>query len=195
VPPRPLTSLAAAPPTDAALLAALFEDRAWALGALYDRYASLVYGLARAILASTPDAEDVTHEVFLGLLTRWNYDPERGSLAAFLVTVTRSRSLDRLRSRGRKLRLLRQWGEERETDAGWFDPSADASLAEIAESVRAALNELPGNQRQVLELAYFKGLSQTEIANTLEAPIGTVKSWARRGLLSLRHALRDRVSP
>lgn len=180
--------LVAAP--DEELLCALEADRSSALGALYDRYGRLVFGLARAVLGSAVDAEDLTQEIFLGLLNRWQYDPARGSLSAFLVTVTRSRALDKLRARGRKLRLLERFKTEGETEAA-VDPLADAAQSDLAKNVREALARLPESQRQVLELAYYKGLSQTEIADRLETPLGTVKSWARRGLFTLRDALKD----
>jgi len=179
-----------ATPTDEELLRALETDRLAALGGLYDRYAGLVFGLARAILASTPEAEDVTQEVFLGLCHQWRYDSARGSLAAFLVTMTRSRSLDKLRAHGRKLRLLERVVRAPPSPPAW-DATREVSMAEVSQSVRRALAELPDNQRQVLELAYYKGLSQTEIATELDTPLGTVKTWARRGLFSLRHALSD----
>jgi RNA polymerase sigma-70 factor, ECF subfamily len=193
MPPRPSPSDAVQAPTDDELLGALATDPQWAIGGLYDRYARLVYGLARAVLSSTQEAEDVTQEVFLGLCHRWQYDPARGSLAAFLVTMARSRSLDRLRSRGRKLRILKQWGHRLIPSSSLGDPTEEAWLAEMSHSVRTALAGLPDNQRQVLELAYYQGLSQTEIASQLETPLGTVKSWARRGLFSLRHALQDHL--
>jgi RNA polymerase sigma-70 factor (ECF subfamily) len=171
------------------LLQALAEDPAAALGAVYDRYARLVYGLARSILGSAPEAEDLTQEVFLGLCGRCQYDPERGTLAAFLITVTRSRALDKLRSRGRKLEILRRWGQDIVGDNTPSDPVEEASQGERTRSVRLALSQLPDNERRVLELAYFGGLSQSEIASRLAAPLGTVKTWARRGLFTL--ALKD----
>jgi RNA polymerase sigma-70 factor, ECF subfamily len=195
MPPRSTPSSTAEAPSDEELLRALDTDRRWALGGLYDRYAGLVYGLSRSMLGSTAEAEDITQEVFLGLCHRWPYDPARGSLAALLVTMTRSRSLDKLRARGRTLRILKRWGQSLPSDLGSFDPTDEASLAEVSRSVRAALAKLPDNQREVLELAYYKGLSQTEIASRLDTPLGTVKSWARRGLFTLRDALRDRLDP
>jgi RNA polymerase sigma-70 factor (ECF subfamily) len=193
MPPRPSPTETVQAPSDDELLGALATDPQWALGGLYDRYARLVYGLARAVLSSTEEAEDVTQEVFLGLCHRWQYDPARGSLAAFLVTMARSRALDKLRARGRKLRILRQSGHRLAPEPSHGDPAEEAWLSEMSRSVRAALAGLPDNQRQVLELAYYQGLSQTEIASQLETTLGTVKSWARRGLFSLRHALQDHV--
>jgi RNA polymerase sigma-70 factor, ECF subfamily len=178
-------------PSEDDLVRALLSDPAAALGAVYDRHARLVYGLARSILASQHEAEDITQEVFLGLCGKYRYDPARGNLAAFLVTVTRSRALDRLRSRGRKLQILKRWGREIAGEGFAPDPAAEASQGEMVRSVRGALARLPENERRVLELAYYGGLSQSEIASRLAAPLGTVKTWARRGLFTLRDALKD----
>ncbi len=174
--------------SDAELVSALASDRLTALGEIYDRYAPLVFGLARAMLSSTPEAEDLTQEVFVSLCHQCRYDPERGTLGAFLTTVTRSRALDRLRARGRRLAFLRRlpWSGEPTADD---DPLAAVSLSQMGRNVQEALGRLPDNQRQVLELAYFKGLTQTEIAQELDLPLGTVKTCARRGLQSLRGEL------
>ena len=183
---------ASAEPSDEVLLRTLGNDRS-ALGPLYDRYGGLVYGLARAILQSQEEAEDLTQEVFVMLCHGTAYDVRRGSLGAFLTTLTRSRAIDRLRRRGRRLRLLR---------ASWLSaPPPDVPAApveriatrECSERVRRAIAELPANERRVLEMVYYQGLTQAEIAATLDAPLGTVKSWCRRGLLGLRAALADLV--
>ena len=176
-------------PTDAELLAALAVDQAGALGQLYDRYAGLVYGLAMRILGAPSEAEDLTQEIFLTLCTKCDYDPTRGSLSAFLVTLTRSRAIDKMRARTRKTRFLEHWGEAVVPNDPGASPLEALSLAESSARVRAALAELPETQRRVLEMSYYRGLSQTEIAAELETPLGTVKSWARRGLLSLRESL------
>jgi len=185
--------LAASPdPPDEVLLRALATDRA-ALGPLYDRYGGLVYGLARAILESPDEAEDLTQEVFVTLCQRTLYDPARGSLGAFLTTLTRSRAIDRLRSRSRRLRILRAtWRSAPPPDPG-APPAERIATRECAARVRGALADLPADQRRALELVYYRGLTQAEIAATLDAPLGTVKSWCRRGLLGLRTALADLV--
>jgi RNA polymerase sigma-70 factor (ECF subfamily) len=178
---------------DRALWSAFVSDPSAGVEGLYDRYSKLVYGLARTILADAHEAEDLTHEVFMSLLTRCTYDPARGSLASYLCAMTRSRAIDRTRSRGRAQRLLHKSGalEAQEDEAPAV--AEEISTAESARAVRAALARLPAIQRQVLELAYFKGLTQTEIAARLDTPLGTVKSWARRGLFTLRSALGDLV--
>jgi RNA polymerase sigma-70 factor (ECF subfamily) len=148
-----------------------------------------VYGLALAILKNQHDAEDLTQEVFLMLCSGTGYDAERGSLRAFLTTVVRSRAIDRWRQRSRSLRLLRGEWESRpppELAMTLFDR---ASTAECSIRVRHALAELPGRERRALEMAYYQGLTQAEIADTLGAPLGSVKSWCRRGLIRLKDAL------
>ena len=175
--------------TDAELLAGLAADQAGALGLLYDRYAGLVYGLAMRILGTPADAEDLTQEIFLNLCKHCDYDPARGSLNAFLVTLTRSRAIDRIRARTRKTRFLAHWGDEIVAGEPIASPLDQLSVAECSTHVRQALAALPETQRRVLEMSYYRGLTQTEIADELEAPLGTVKSWTRKGLLKLRDAL------
>jgi RNA polymerase sigma-70 factor, ECF subfamily len=176
--------------SDADLLHALEQGDGGALAVLYDRYAALVHGLGMRILAVRVEAEDLAQEVFLHLSCGPAYDPARGSLAAYLVTFTRSRAVDRLRSRRRALRRLGRWEPSSWAEEPALDPLERASLAQLAHRVRQALAGLPAAQRQVLELAYYDGLSQSEIAARLRVPLGTVKSWARRGLLGLRDRLR-----
>ena len=176
---------------DRELMDSLAHDSA-ALEVLYDRYAGLVYGLALAALRNPADAQDLTQEVFVTLKEQSrNYDPARGALAGFLATMTRSRAIDRLRARGRRLRLLQGFHRADVPSTASFSPLDRISLAQCSERVRAALAELPESQRRVLEMAYYRGLSQAEIAADLGESLGTVKSWARRGLITLRQALGD----
>ena len=171
------------------MVAALAVDPTGAIGLLYDRYAGLVYGLAMKALGAPAEAEDLTQEIFLTLCTKCDYDPERGSLTAFLVTLTRSRAIDKIRARTRKTRLLDHWGDAVAPSAPSASPLEELSLAESSTQVRAALATLPDAQRRVLEMSYYRGLTQIEIADELAAPLGTVKSWTRKGLLKLRDAL------
>ena len=175
--------------TDEELLAALAGDPTGALGLLYDRYAGLVYGLAMRLLGAPAEAEDLTQEIFLTLCSKCDYDPARGTLNAFLVTLTRSRAIDKIRARTRKTRALEHWGDALAPVAPIASPVDELSLAECSAHVRAALATLPEAQRRVLEMSYYRGLTQTEIADELAAPLGTVKSWTRKGLLKLRDTL------
>ena len=170
---------------------ALQAGKKSALGQLYDRYATLVYSLALKILTNPQEAEDLTQEIFLTLWHRQTYNPDRGSLSSFLITLTRSRALDRLRSRSSKHRLISRCGQMISTSAPLSTPVELASVQERQELVRKALEQLPQKHRQVLEMAYYQGLSQSEIAKQLNKPLGTVKTWARKGLLQLRNNLQE----
>jgi RNA polymerase sigma-70 factor (ECF subfamily) len=162
-----------------------------ALAELYDRYASLVFGLSVRILKNPQDAEDLTQEVFLSLFQESGFDPARGRFRGYLVLFTRSRALDRLRRR-RRTRAL-----EHESDRAAFEffesqepsPLDQASSLENARAVSDALGKLSARQRRALELAYYRGMSQSEIAAELDQPLGTVKGLVRSGLQSLRRAL------
>jgi RNA polymerase sigma-70 factor (ECF subfamily) len=175
------------PQTDAELVQA--GDRK-SLAELYDRYASLIYTLALKLLNDPRYAEDLTQEVFLSLWRRNNYDPTRGSLSSYLTMLTRSRGIDRLRQRSTHRKTRDRWFRDLPSPP-LPTPFDCASLAERRECVRRALKGLSTNQRRVLEMAYYEGRSQTEIAERLNVPLGTVKSWARRGLLNLRDALTE----
>lgn len=158
-----------------------------ALGDLHDRYAGTLLATAIRILGSRREAEDLVHDVLMEVWQKSaDYDPERGSVRTWILIRLRSRALDRCRRAGRfRVETL----EERDLDdlglAGGDDPGHSLDH----ERVRRALHELPPAQRQVLELAYFEGLSATEIAERLAVPVGTVKSRTASGLAKLRAAL------
>ena len=180
------------PPSDLDLLCSLRDGQVDALGGLYDRYSRLVYGLAYKILGSSEEAEDITQEVFLTLWRRDAYNPSRGSLSSFLTTMTRSRSIDKLRSRSTKLRFIQRWQGIVKNEAV-ATPLDHASMGERSQLVRDALSQLPESERLILEIAYYEGLSQSEIAKRLNIPLGTVKTRSRQGLLKLRQTLQHQV--
>ena len=178
--------------TDEELVRAMAAGNSSALGILYDRYSSLVYRLALRILENPQEAEDLTQEIFLNLWRSGSYNPSRGSLGSFLTTLTRSRAIDKLRSRGSNLKFIQRWSQMMiSEEISSPTPFESASLSQRSHHVRNALAQLPEKQRQVLELAYYEGLSQSEIAARLSIPLGTIKSWSRQGLLNLRKNLRD----
>jgi RNA polymerase sigma-70 factor, ECF subfamily len=177
------------PPTDRQLFQELKAGQTSSLNALYQRYAPIVYGLALQILKESQEAEDVTQDIFISLWKSDAYDPARGSLGGYLTTLTRSRSIDKLRSRGRKLKFLERWGQIMPLDTGPSSLMEQVSFRERSELVREALSQIPENQRQALELVYFGGYSQVEIAQQYQVPLGTVKSWLRLGLVKLRQQL------
>jgi RNA polymerase sigma-70 factor, ECF subfamily len=179
------------PPTDRQLFQELKAGQTAALNALYQRYAPIVYGLALQILKDAQEAEDMTQDIFISLWKSDAYDPTRGSLGSYLTTLTRSRSIDKLRARGRKLKFLERWGQTIPLDTGPSSLMDQVSFRERSERVREALSQIPENQRQALELVYFGGYSQVEIAQQYEVPLGTVKSWLRLGLVKLRQQLQS----
>jgi RNA polymerase sigma-70 factor (ECF subfamily) len=179
--------------TDTEVWQALKTGESQALRIIYERYSSLVYRLALRILTNAQEAEDLAQEIFLILWRNRSYDPRRGSLSSYLTTLTRSRAIDKLRSRGTQVKFLQRWGQMIAPESSSTSPLEMASLSQRSEQVKTAIAQLPANQRQVLEMAYFEGLSQSEIAKKLETPLGTVKSWSRQGLLALRKNLHNLI--
>ena len=177
--------------TDAEVWNVLKQGQSQALQILYERYSSLVYRLAFRVLGNSQEAEDLTQDIFLTLWRSRNYDPNRGSLGSYLTTLTRSRAIDKLRSRGTQVKFLQRWSQLMVTESSSPSPFEAASLSQRSEQLKAAIAQLPASQRQVLEMAYFDGMSQSEIAKQLETPLGTVKSWCRQGLLNLRKNLQN----
>ena len=164
---------------------------------IYDRYGDLVYSTAFRVLRDPHLAEDISQEVFVRLWRKPDsYVAERGRFLTWLISVTRNRAVDEVRTRGRRQRheTASPEEQERELPAGAAnDPALNAQLAEQRRIVRAALAELPPDQRQVIELAYFGGLTQREIADRLAQPLGTVKTRIRLGMQKLRAGLAPEV--
>jgi RNA polymerase sigma-70 factor (ECF subfamily) len=158
---------------------------------LYDRYAGLLLSVATRVLSDRREAEDVVQEVFLQIWRRCgDYDPALGSVAGWAVTLTRNQAIDRLRSRTRRMRLIEEISIEAD-EAGETAASANELLhgQQRAEAVRGAIRGLPHEQRLAIELAFFAGLTQSEIATRLKEPLGTIKARIRRGMLKLREQL------
>jgi RNA polymerase sigma-70 factor (ECF subfamily) len=156
-----------------------------ALGALYDRYAPHMLALARRMLGDAREAEDLIHDVFLEVWRQAaDYDAARGSVRAWIVMRLRSRALDRLKA-PRVARSVPLEGARVDEPVVVEDPA----LAPDRAAVRRALAELPAEQRAVLELGYFEGLSSAEIADRVSVPIGTVKSRVAAGMAKLRAGL------
>lgn len=160
-----------------------------AFGRFYDRYGSLVFTFAMRLLRVRSEAEDLLQEVFL---QAWRqaatYSPERGSPEAWLVTITRSRAIDKLRSMRKREKSIARTDTVEGTEIGARVESG-AAQSEAKLVVQDALAGLPEAQRRVLELAYFDGLTQSEIAARLGEPLGTVKTRMRAGLERLRGLL------
>jgi RNA polymerase sigma-70 factor (ECF subfamily) len=178
-------------PDDDLLHAIARSDEA-ALAAIYDRYRLILFGLILRILHDREEAEDCLQEVFLQVWRRArDFDESRGRAFTWLVTIARSRALDRLRASGSRLRLATEAAEVPRDEVG--DAAEEAVQSEQGAIVREALAELPEQQRRMLLLAYFEGLTQTEIAARLGDPLGTVKTRMRAGMIKLRELLHGKL--
>jgi RNA polymerase sigma-70 factor (ECF subfamily) len=175
---------------DRALLERIARGDVEALRRLYDDHARRAMAIAMRVLRNEPEAEDVVQETFLEIWRRADqFDMERGGAAAWVVTITRSRAIDRLRSTGTSSRAI-------ETASGTLIPSAELLPSEHAERrrdelrVAEAMGSLPPEQRQAIELAYFEGLSQSEIASRTGSPLGTVKMRVKLALGKMSRLLK-----
>lgn len=181
------------PESDIALLHAVARGDEGALARLYDRYRIILFSVIVRILISREEAEDVLQEVFLQVWKRAkDFDESRGRPFTWLVTLARSRAIDRIRQLGARQRLADS-AAQNPPDAV-SDAVADTLHSEQKEIVARALAELPEEQRHTLNLAYFDGLTQSEIAAQLGTPLGTVKTRMRSGMIKLRELLGDQMN-
>jgi RNA polymerase sigma-70 factor (ECF subfamily) len=166
------------------------RDRA----ALYDACSPAVYRLALRLCRSRHAAEDLVHDVFVRFWRQESYDPRRGPVLAYLLLLTRSMALNRLAQQRNRWQILQHWSAQllhRDDPGGQHR----IELADLGERMRWALEQIHPNQRQVLELAYYQGLSQSAVADRLQIPLGTVKTRSRQGLLALRRHMADFQDP
>jgi RNA polymerase sigma-70 factor (ECF subfamily) len=171
---------------DTALVSAIRSGDQGAMAALYDRYSSIVYSVALRVLGDTGAAEDILQDVFMQLWRNpGSFDSSRGSLGAWLAVISRNRAIDALRRRR----------PESDVDDVVVsvapDLAAEADRARVAEKVRGLLGTMPVPQRAALEMAYFEGLTHTEIAAKTGEPLGTIKTRIRAGLTALRKAFQE----
>ena len=179
---------------DEELMQRLFHKDLGAFRALYQRYGNLVYSTSLRVVRDPQIAEDVTQETFLRLWRRpESYVAQRGKFLTWLTSVTRNRAVDEVRSRNRRYRHETASPEEQErefpADAEKNNPALTAELSEQRRLILAAMAALPDEQRRTIELAYFGGLTQLEIAGRTGQPLGTVKTRIRLGMQKLRVAL------
>ena len=186
----------AIPIADAELVAQTATGDEHALAALYDRYGQVLYAVAYRIVGQRADAEEVVLDSFA---QAWReatrFDTARGSVAGWLTTIARSRALDLVRARGRRERITATAAAERPGSSPamgrWrMDPAGGVDIDERRRQVQRALDLLSPPQRRAIELAYFEGLSQSEIAELLQEPLGTIKTRVRLGMQKLRDSLR-----
>lgn len=169
-----------------------FRDLA-AFRTLFARYGNLVYSTTYRVLRDPHLAEDMVQEIFLRLWRKpESYTPSRGRFATWLTSVSRNRAVDEVRSRNRRYRHETASPEQREREVpapDTEDPAFSAELADQRRIILTALSNLPDEQRKTIELAYFGGFTQQEIAEMLDQPLGTVKTRIRLGMQKLRSAL------
>jgi RNA polymerase sigma-70 factor, ECF subfamily len=179
---------------DAELVRRLQKRDPQALGELYDKYGRLAFSLIYRIVRDVGTAEDLVQETFLRVWNRsQGFDGDRGALGGWLLAVARNRAIDYLRSAGGKMRNAVEL-EETEHPSLYMDLEKEVLNSDRTRHLREAMEKLTPNQRSAIELAYFEGLSQTEIAERLGQPLGTVKTWVRMALKNLREALGSAVS-
>jgi RNA polymerase sigma-70 factor, ECF subfamily len=175
---------------DAALVDRLLRRDVSAFEELYDRHSRIVYALVLRILQQASTAEEVVQDVFLQLWRNaGQYRTDRGPFVPWLLTLARNRALDHLRLKSERQR--RREDQTVELPAIAHAPEYEKALDDRrrAERIRALMGMLSAQQKKAIEMAYFEGLSHSEIANALQEPLGTVKSWIRNGLLRLKEGL------
>src|ERR1700728_3209030 len=177
---------------DSALVERIMAADEGALAALYDRYAGMLYAMLVRILKDTSAAEEVLQDLFLQL---WRgaarFDASRGSLAGWLLVIGRNRALSRLRGRDRREIQDDPEGFSIESVPSPGNLENEAARAQLMERLRGAMAALPAEQRVAVELAYFKGMTQTEIAERTGSPLGTVKSRVRAAMQTLKQVFED----
>jgi RNA polymerase sigma-70 factor (ECF subfamily) len=176
------------PRADIRLIEQIIARDERAVADLYDRHSRLLFGLILRILRDRSEAEEVLQEVFVLVWTRAEtYNVALGTPAAWLVRIARNRAIDRLRANNVRLRAV----ESAPEPAAAENPESRASLSEQQRTVARALDTLPPEQRELIEQAYFLGLTQSELAERFKLPLGTVKTRIRSGMLALRQQLAE----
>ncbi|MDX1638804.1 MAG: sigma-70 family RNA polymerase sigma factor [Balneolaceae bacterium] len=169
-----------------------------ALEALYDLYKSLLFGMIISIVNNREEAEDLLQEVFMNIWEKAHtFDGERGNVYSWIVTLTRNRAIDRLRSKGYKTQqktatTVNKPGFSLQGDQ--YDPLETTIISDRAELVQQALEQIPEKQREVIKVAYYGGMTQSEIAEHLDIPLGTVKTRTRQGMIKLKTLLEDYIT-
>ena len=181
---------------DAELLRRVAQGDKAAFGEFYDRFSRPLYATALRIVQDTAEAQDIIHDVFVIVWEKaGTFEAQRGSAFSWVVTLVRNRAIDRVRSRKRRHELL---SASAPSDLGYHEEAAgrsadqEATFGDEARAVRAAMASLSPDQKKAVELAFFGGMTQEEIARSLGEPLGTVKARIRRGLLKLRDSLASR---
>jgi RNA polymerase sigma-70 factor (ECF subfamily) len=177
---------------DADLVRRLKAHEPKAMNDLYDRYGRMTYSLIYRIVRNPATAQDLVQETFLRIWNRvQSFDAERGELGAWVLTVARNRAIDHLRSVDGRMEASAIDLEQLERPGLFAKLDATALAIDRVRRLKSAFEKLTPAQRQVIELAYYEGLSQTEMADRLKQPLGTVKTWTRSALKILRDELAE----
>lgn len=174
------------------LLTDISEGNQNSLKTFYDRTSNMVYGLAMKILKVPEEAEEVVMDIYTNV---WNnahkYNPDRAAPLTWLLMITRSRCIDHIRSNSKRVSSEVKKDDEfiSRVESGMQNPEQINQLGDDRKVIKEALGNLSENQRKTIELAYFSGYTQTEIAEELDQPLGTIKSWARLGMIKLREVM------
>jgi RNA polymerase sigma-70 factor, ECF subfamily len=178
---------------DAELLQRIGARDRSAFAEFYDKYSAMLFSIASRILSDAGEAEDVLQETFMQIWEKGgNFNPKLGKASSWVAILVRNKSIDRIRASQRRMGLAREAGLEFAVIQEG-DQTANGSVYghEKAKLIQSALVELPPEQRRAIEMAFFSGLTQNEISETLQEPLGTIKARIRRGLLHLRDRLED----
>ena len=177
------------------LLARITKRERAAFEQLYTRYSNILYATAMKFLKEDADAQDVVQDVFIQIWDKAKlYDPAKGKPLTWALTLTRNRSIDRIRAIQRRTRLRDDFEKETVADesAGIREALSGVDASEKSQILRDAVGKLSSEQRKVIDLAFFGGLTQSEIAERLGEPLGTIKARARRGLMKLKEILGEK---
>jgi RNA polymerase sigma-70 factor (ECF subfamily) len=178
------------PVPDSALIEKMRMGDEAALSTLYDRYSAMLFAMLVRILRDQQAAEEVLQDIFLQL---WRnaaqFDAARGSLPAWLMVIGRNRAISRLRGRRDREVLEENEGDYANTFASSQNIEDEAQRAQVARNISAAMQQLPVEQRQAVELAYFEGMTQSEIASKTGIPLGTIKTRVRTAMQTLRQII------
>jgi RNA polymerase sigma-70 factor (ECF subfamily) len=179
--------------SDDELIARLRRREPQAMADLYTRYGKLVYSVIFRVVKETGIAEDLAQETFLRIWNRVQFfDHDRGALGPWVLTVARNRAIDYVRSvDGRAAQRMTEFDGAMESPGAYVDLERDLLNSDRARILREAFGKLTPNQRVVIEMAYYEGLSQTEMAERMRQPLGTVKTWVRTALKVLRNELEE----
>lgn len=169
-----------------------------ALEELYDLYKRLLFGMVISIVKKREEAEDLLQEIFVKI---WNkadsFDPERGNVYSWIVTLARNSAIDRIRSKGYKTQKKQSESIHNPSfslEGDKYDPMETTIFSDRAELVKKALDKIPEKQNKVIKIAYYRGMTQSEIADHLDIPLGTVKTRTRQGMMKLKRILGEFIS-